>query len=135
MRKAKFKAIDARTRRSTNWVIGVRIEETRRQRITKYILTYKKNKIVKAPDGSHGIFVFDTEEQARKFCDREGILRFVKIVKVTPMGRGKRPKRILQGAGDWWSKIKNFYEGKISNDKITSPPKGSICYPAVKVLE
>lgn len=92
-----------------------------------YYKKYQKNTIVKATDGSLGIFCFDTIENATEF--RRGTTL---IVKVKSIGKGKRIKNraITTHSLEFF----NFYNRK-RNSKCHIIPKGTICYPAVEVLE
>lgn len=102
----------------------------------KYQNVYKKGKIVKAKRGTLGIFCFKTKTDAINFIhgDEEG--GFFSIIKVEPVGKGKKPKLIASiypflgvhvTIDDFYRHPKAIFSQK--------PPEGTICYPAVKVLE
>ena len=88
-------------------------------------LEYLKGTTVKAIPGTLGIMVFDTYENADVFATYKH-----HIVKVKPIGRGKKRPSICTWTGT--IDLNYFYEDK--NKGIHSPP-GTICYPAVEVLE
>ena len=112
------------------------VRESRRSCFAKgvYRFQYLKNDIIQADPDTHGIMVFDTYDNANDFrnnhpmfCDH--------ILKVSPIGKGKRVKYLSTGQHEF--EIRKFYLKKIWNfvRKRMSTPKGTICYPAVKVLE
>lgn len=119
------------------------IRDTRRSIYAegKFSLYYTKNKVVKAESGTFGIMVFDTEPNAEAFAHRCSIPRQgISILRVKPLGKGKRPKYISKGFG--MDRLKEFYEF-YSTKKFASlkdsfisvePPTGTMCYKAVKVL-
>ena len=101
----------------------------------KYRKHYLKGKTVEATKGTLGIFVFDNLDDADDF-------RYIMdgmIIKVKPIGNGKRVKRIC-GVGDKKAtqELNAFYRGFTQLwgwGLFDLAPKGTICYPAVKVLE
>jgi len=96
----------------------------------KYSRNYTKGRTVKASPSTLGIMVFDTEENAKRFiCNPNYGLR---IIRVNPIGRGKRPKYISKYFES--DRLSYFYTSKDFRLEA-SPPLGTICYPAVKVLE
>ena len=100
----------------------------------KYFKTYKKGIIVKATRGTLGIFVFKTKKFAEDFIiDYLASNSQFQILKVKSIGKGRSPKLIanfifLLASQD----INMFYEEGIL---AIPPPDGTICYPAVKVLD
>ena len=91
----------------------------------KYKLVYEKNKIIKARKDTFGVFCFKTKEYASRFI---GIYNWdVLLLKVEPIGKGKKPNRI-----GLYNHLKNFYKKPTGG---IDPPLGTICYPSVKVLE
>lgn len=90
-----------------------------------YRLKYPKGEIVHAIKGSQGIYCFKTLKEARAY-DRGGGNK--KILQVKTIGRKNEPR--WQG---YVNDIVSFYRNPISGNK-TLVDKGSICYPAVKVL-
>ena len=89
-----------------------------------YQLKYKKNKTVKAAENSLGIFCFKRKMDAEDFI---GMIPDLKIIRVKPIGKGKIPKEI-----GIVTMISKFYLGKGITHII---PSGTICYPAVLVLD
>jgi len=101
---------------------------------SRYAIKYPKGEIVKAPADSLGIFCFKTQKRAKEFIRPHAHKNYL-FIKVEPIGRGVSPKKIntlyfrldLQGQLiPGWTLSKNNTE---------NPPEGTICYPAVKVLE
>ena len=91
-----------------------------------YSLSYKIGETVKANKNTLGIMCFKTLKDAQKFWNG-------KILRVKTIGRGKNPKAISMPTTE---NLRNFY-GKRSHSEwfgIIPPPKGTLCYPAVKVL-
>ena len=108
----------------------------------EYIKYYRKGETVKANKGTLGIFVFKTKKQANNFIknrrDNEGSYF---ILKVKSIGKGESPKFVcgcpllLMLIWDTSKYLNQFYKyGEKSNLQM-KPPEGTICYPAVKVLE
>ena len=99
---------------------------------SKYRKIYEKGTIVRSDPNTLGIFCFETEEDAIRFSSDND-----RILKVKPIGRKKKPSIIL----DWQSLCKEYLDKFYSNRKrsksilYTFPPKGTVCYPAVEVLE
>lgn len=91
----------------------------------KFILSYKKNRITKAPKGTFGIFVYKTKRKAKREMDR---FHPCKMIKVKTYGKAYTPKRI-------------YFISQLRNKKIYSKepkcpiPADAICYPAVMLLE
>jgi hypothetical protein len=102
--------------------------------IKYYELSYPVGKIVKSPKDTLGIFTFKTKKQAKAwmrgvFFTEEQVSR--KIIKVKPVKRGITPKWIASGLVG----IEKFYKYGLGGTKTCWPPVGTVCYPAVKVLE
>ena len=93
-------------------------------RCSKYSLEYKIGKITKAVKGSLGIFCFKTLEDAERFAFFGGDL----IFEVNSIGRGKVPLIIANSFC-----VEKFYSENIY--KTNEVLKGTICYPAVKVIK
>lgn len=96
----------------------------------KFRKKYEEDEIVAAVPGTLGIMVFKSLEEAKAFRIPRAHKCF-QIVTVEPIGRGKTPKRIA-GVSEY--SIKRFYM-KDSREYRDLVPKGTICYPAVMVLE
>ena len=97
---------------------------------------YEAGYTTKAEPGTLGIFVFHHRNQAKKWIEHGN--RSYQILRVRPVGKGKTPKFI----GLWHTpkNLNNFYDIKKQN--ILDPnmtnaqiPTGTICYPAVEVLD
>ena len=92
-----------------------------------YNLNYNIGQITTAPEGSYGIFCFKTRKQAEIFMSRH-YPHIKTLMRVLPIGRAKTPKKIcISGNG-----LSYFYHFK--REATYETPKGTICYPAVKVL-
>ena len=90
---------------------------------------YLKNTIVKADPTTLGIFLFKTKKNAEDFTKNT---RGWIILKVKTVGEGKKPKEIsgsisIRG-------LTEFYDNS-ETAKTEFMPFGTICYPAVEVLE
>ncbi len=89
---------------------------------------YLKGSTIKAEPNTLGIFVFDTLIHAKLFV---GNNKKRLILKVKPVGKEHIPYQI---SGNFWKySLINFYKS-MAGIKIY-PPSGTICYPAVEVLE
>jgi len=96
----------------------------------RYKRIYTENSIVNSEPGSLGIMCFDTRKHAVDWLD--GKTEYM-IIRVKTFGRGKRFKNIS------WSPsqcaINGFLEHRRSIAFVRIPPKGTICYPTVRVLD
>ena len=128
-RRTLFKVVDKETRRGTNFAISKFWAFIYNPSV--YINTYERDTVVRAKEGSLGIFTFKTKKAAREFIERYGSLKHITILRVKPIGKGKTPTEIVLG-GSVLNSILDFYSGKFC--KKVPPPQGTICYPAVKVL-
>lgn len=91
---------------------------------------YRKHEIVAAVPGTLGIMTFKSLKEAKVFMIPRSH-RCAEIVAVEPIGRGKTPKKIsFVPPFD----MEDFY-AKDPKAGWTPPPDGTICYPAVMVLE
>lgn len=95
---------------------------------SSFCQNYLKGKIVTADPQTPGIFTFKTKAEVRNFMWHRTWL----ILKVQPIGKGTVPKLISDNT-DKRSLIRFFKE--LSGRIRTKPPRGTICYPAVKVLD
>ena len=95
-----------------------------------YSLHYPKDETVKALPGTLGIMVFDTFANAVAF--RGTVYKECPIVKVKPIGRGKKQPEICAFISQ--DRINDFYQLKF-DFTVEPSPIGTICYPAVEVLE
>lgn len=134
MRRVKFKVVHHETRKGTNWTLNIDQGpyHSSLAHSFKYVNVYTKGKTIHALKSTLGIFVFRTRYQAVKFVWDYGIQSIVKILHVRPIGRGKVPKDIAR-TGTNHDLIIAFYSG--FNVNIINPPLGTICYPAVEVLD
>ena len=101
----------------------------------KYCLKYKKGNIVGAIKGTKGIFCFEAKDQAEDFkrmIDNSGYYYHKhKTIKVRGRGNPLRPRIIGYG-----NEIEAFYKNRDKNrDKGQRAWPGTICFPAVEVLE
>lgn len=94
-----------------------------------YCCHYGKDKTIKANPKTLGVFTFDRKCDAEDF--RAPKCLSWKILRVEPIGRGKKPKRIAAFLGS--VDLKHFMEGHWTG--TNQIPKGTICYPAVRVLD
>lgn len=116
-RKFKYKVVKRRSNKSI--VINAR---------SKYCLTYIKDTIVKAPEGTLGIMVFKTKKDAELFAECHDDNSIIK--KVVPIGRGRSPETISRKVGT--RELNEFYK---TGSMIQVPPSGTICYPEVIVVD
>lgn len=129
MRKNKFKVVKRKNNKSC--IVHGNSE---------FCLTYEKDTTVYAPDGTLGIMVFNNHFDATLWIqewDREDIW---KIKRVVPIGRGKTPKFISDLADT--DNIREFCKYLVLNklyklgiSYIREPIEGTICYPAVFVVD
>lgn len=101
---------------------------------SKYSLIYIQNTIVKAVNGTLGIMTFKTRKNAQTFMDHYLAIDMRRIIKrVIPIGRGSTPTLI---AGGYMSReLDAFYKKNNQTSFPMSPPEGTICYPAVEVID
>ena len=95
-----------------------------------YNLKYKIDTIVAARPETHGIFCFKREKDAVNFC----MSRIGMILKVLPIGKGKTPTSICNLSLSFGIPLSQYYSSG-TKYHIWNTPTGTICYPAVKVLE
>ena len=128
-RKTVFKVVDRETRQGTNSAISR--FWAHEYTPSDYIKTYERDTIVRAKKGSLGIFVFKTRKAALRFVNRHASLDDTIILQAKPIGKGKIPIGIAKG-GAILDYVLHFYSDR--HCRKMPPPKGTICYPAVKVL-
>lgn len=135
MKKTKFKVVHYKTRKGTNWTLNSdqTLDPTLLGDPLKYVNIYTKGETIHAVKSTLGIFVFHTRKQAKAFIAKYVIKHITKILRVRPIGRGKVPKVIVQ-AGACHTHIIDFYID-LYQVITTNPPTGTICYPAVEVLD
>jgi len=103
---------------------------------SKFYLTYKKGKRVKALKGSLGIMVFSTMELADSFKDRMWDRETLKVKRVIPIGTPTYPTTIAYTVSD----IATFNkmaarERSVDYYNYGAPPAGTACYPEVIVVD
>lgn len=96
----------------------------------EFRLFYAKDTTVLAVGNTYGVMTFDSLTNAQIFVSKYS--PWLQIIKVKPIGRGKRRKYISGDQSNYG--IDNFYKRRVKVFGMPSP-KGTICYPAVKVLE
>lgn len=100
-----------------------------------YCLKYHKGKITYTIKGTLGIMVFERKIDAENFINKGVSVEYrynLKIIRVNPIGRGKRPKLICGCPSE--GSLSNYYTHSVG--AITKKaPMGTMCYPAVKVLD
>lgn len=118
-KKIRFKVVKASSRYSC-MVHGA----------SKYALKYDPETEVHARPETLGVMCFDTYKSAKRLIHTHYYYREnCMIVKVIPMGRGSSP--LTMGSP---SQLVRYYE---HDDWYRSliPPDGTICYPAVYVVD
>ena len=114
------------------------VNENRRSYIidddSAFSLEYIEGKTVNALPGSIGIAVFDTIQNAKDFINVDTT---AKILKVKAMGEERALKEVaficsMDDGIRCDNIIKHFLAGDREHGR--TPPRGSIFYPAVKVL-
>lgn len=126
MRRVKFKAVRIMgERRFSAYACG------------DYCLNYLKNSIVRARRGTIGIAVFGRKGEAKKFCEGTNF----EIIQVLPVGRGKTVK-VISGKQsdnmlDFFYRCLERHQGipRDSDFIPMAPPRGTMFYPAVEVLD
>lgn len=102
-----------------------------------YQLKYVKGTVVTGLPKTLGIMVFDTYGNAEEFMGVLWSIADIKIVKVRTIGKGTRPKYLSMRINE--ESIRAFYTpGLFGIDEwcpIAGIAKGTMCYPAVEVLE
>ncbi|MCK5611683.1 hypothetical protein KAR91_57965 [Candidatus Pacearchaeota archaeon] len=103
-----------------------------------YGLKYLPGTTVTAKEETLGIMTFVEKYQAKSFAQHLGWSDYGRekcmVITVETIGRGKYPKIISSGIQT--EHLDSFYFQTDSYWKReTIPPDGTMCYPAVKVLE
>ena len=140
MRKIKFKVI------RINQPIEGEINFTSCFAGGKYTKAYNRDEIVRERSLTLGIMVFEKRSQAIKFIKSHvsPIRCPLHIKRVLPIGKGKRPplisKRASQeGIYEFYQRYAHFKKEwikvSLNSTPLVTPPEGTICYPAVKVLD
>lgn len=101
----------------------------------EYCLRYDKRTLVKAIPGSLGIFCFEKKENAVDFLDYQSIpvKNDSRIIEVEPIGEGRVPYEISLFTSSY--SIKRFYNHCQQGFGACTPPRGTVCYDEVLVLE
>ena len=93
----------------------------------EFKLSYRKGKITKAPEGSLGIFCFETKEQAKLLKEQLKKIK-TKVIEVEPAS--KRGVKLYKPM----CIDRNFVNPKAIPYLVAFPPAGTVCCPSVKVL-
>lgn len=99
---------------------------------SKFCIEYKKGKKVNKIKDTIGIFTFRRKWQAERFIGNSIRRLKCEIIRVTPIGRGGRPKVICFDPTN--TNLRAFYKNK-SNYTDKWIPNGTVCYDAVIPLE
>lgn len=130
----RYKVVNEATRCSV--IIGIN---------SLYTLKYVKGTIVKALSGSLGIMVFKRRYQAEKFVKllNSGLLGSSIILRVEIFERGKCPKYVSRWTthksdltwfySKWYADKKYITNG--NGMDLLIPPKGTLCYSMVRVID
>lgn len=128
MMKIRYKVVKVRTRYSA--IVNGN---------SKYALRYTRGSVVKAPEGTMGIFVFKSQRDAYKWCVMLNSVdpwrdawRFI-VIKVLPLSRGKKVNFVHGGVST--ESLDNFYiERDGSEMHFASAPDGTYAHQSVRVL-
>ena len=99
-----------------------------------YRITYTDTGVITAPRGTLGIFCFNSIHDVRmwtKSCNYWTV-HIPKLLRVLPIGPGRTPKYIADIFMN--VSLSTFYD-KNYEHSFFGPPEGTICYPAVIVLD
>ena len=106
---------------------------------SKYSLVYEKDTNVYAPEGTLGVMVFKSRQEAHLWLNAWNRVALItnelwSIKKVIPIGRGKVPKLMTRRPIS--EVMDRFYSNTSREDEVRSfIPKGTICYPGVFVCD
>jgi cellulose synthase/poly-beta-1,6-N-acetylglucosamine synthase-like glycosyltransferase len=135
-----YKVVEKQTRHCSNWTIFKTYFGSNKREIKfkkenpEYFPRYLKNKVIKEVPNSVGILCFENKGSAELFIYYYPKCNF-KIIKVD----GKKQKKvyyIIEGCGNNPNSIKEFHDDKeVDLTSICRPPKGTIAFESVKVLE
>ena len=126
MRKVKFKAVRMMGERRISAYAG-----------GTYTLNYPKNSVVRSREGTFGIAVFGRKIDAEKFCHGTNF----DIIRVFPVGRGRTVEVVSCNQSDhmldiFYRCIAKYQGIPRDSDLIPlKPPRGTMFYPAVEVIE
>lgn len=145
MRKVKFKIVK---------VVRKSIKVAKSDLNSRYIScfaegrhqrAYENNEIVEAEPGSLGIMTFEKRSQATEFITNHDLFPHNLLIKhVLPIGKGKKPPLISklmsqEGLHEFYQRYAHFKKEWITvplkDTPLNTPPEGTLCYPAVKVLD
>lgn len=93
---------------------------------TKYELDYSRGVTVRAHPNTLGIMCYKTKKSAQ----RDRITEDALILRVCPIGRKKEYKRV-----GLLTYLDEFYKFPRRIRYAVSPPEGTVCFPAVRVLD
>ena len=101
---------------------------------SKYSLLYHRGAVVKAPEGTLGIFVFTTETMAEYWAHRWGNHYYepkdLMVIEVEPIWRGRKKFGFISD-GVMTEDLDDFYKNR---GLAATAPEGSMVYPSVRVL-
>lgn len=98
-----------------------------------FILSYNKDNIVEAKEGTMGIFLFETREQARnwkKKLDHNFSYTKAKVLKVELLSKTYKPTHI-----GYFLQLENYYRWPKDLFYRTPTIEGTICCHKIKVLD
>ncbi len=100
----------------------------------RYCIHYYPNTIVKSIKGTVGIMCFETKGYAKIFIKYQSIWLDSKleIIDVRPIGKANYPQIVSVQTAE--GALNNFYKHKLPITMHMHPPKGTICYKSVEVL-
>jgi len=97
-----------------------------------YCIVYNKGTTVEKLPNTLGIMVFKDRQQAQRFMLLNLTPSFYMILRVKTFTRGVVPKKISLKISSYY--LDMFYK-KSWKMAIMSPPRGTICYDKVEVLD
>jgi hypothetical protein len=103
-----------------------------------FVLFYDKNTIVEAVSETIGIFCFKRKYQAENFMAGYDHPREYKIIRVETFNRAKIPKVVIKTyvhRFSLYAKDLSMMLGKTYLYSHWTVPKGTLCYPKIKVLD
>ena len=142
-----YKVVEKQTRWGSNWmmfkdyladkeisrlVLVYRIGLNFRKKNPEFFPRYFRGSVVKAAPKSKGILCFETKQHAENFISDFFLKHRATVVKVQGIGRARRIDSVIRGCGavPW-----HLVTKKGDALYMMPPPKGTIAFNAVKVLE
>lgn len=102
---------------------------------SKFYLEYEKDTHVKALEGTLGVMLFKNKKLAIAFLDMP---KKQLIKRVIPVGKATVPIKVSRMAGsdvDMQEFNEAIANGKYPKRLCCDPPKGTVCYPEVIVVD